>query len=298
MNLNEIQEKLLENSINSKSLNETNSADLENYDQLIGNIIKDTIRTHIGYDICDVQVLKGPQGKVFARASRLDKFEILSKNVITEAEKTDVEISPEALDDLVALTSSSNLFTDFVVSSTKRKSGLKLIKFLTDNAEVVGNLTLTGESLDNNETNLFYINKKVNDEIGKMNKQNFRTYDAFCILPYNQVGGILGLSFTYSKIADQANDHDRATGYFLGKINNVRYYINPDENATDVIVGLNSKVETGNSAVIFSPYNIIINSAISPENGHKTYHVWVRNGYTLSPLHTTANPMLVKFKIV
>lgn len=293
MGLSEI---LLENAKKEK-LFETASSDIENYEEFLNSVISDNIRTFIGYDIADVQPLKQPTGRIFARSSRLDKFEIVSKPVTCTEKKSTIEISQEAQDDLKALTGSDELLTNFIVAKTKRDESLALVAALKAAAIPVNNITITGDNLNNHETNLFFISKKVNEEIAKMNKDNFKTYDAAVILPVNNAGGILGMSFTYSRSLNVVDDTNKARDYYLGSINQVSYYINPDPNETDVIITLNSKTDKGVSGLIYSPYNLIVTSSKHFETAHSFYNVFLRDAFTINPMHNTNSPFIVKFKI-
>ena len=299
MTENEIFEVLLKNSLNElkKVVNLNESVEIEPYEKMLGDIIRDNIKTYIAYDIADVQPQNTPNGIMLARPTRLDKFEIIKKSISVKTKKNSYKVTQEFIDDLNAVSGTTEIFQDFVISKTKNDETMDLVNFLKTNAIAVSNLTLPQEAKENNETNLFYINKKVNDEIIKLNKTNFRTFDGFCILPQSQAGGILGMSFTYSKINQQLSSLNRANNFYLGSVNNVKYYLNPDSSADDVIVGLNSKIERGVSSLIYCPYSIMTNSALDNNTGEKIYNIWVRDLYEINPLHSTTNPLLVKFKI-
>lgn len=303
-------EKLLENSLKETSnlLNEEVTA--EYYQTMIGNILKDKIRFGLFYNIADTQVLSQPVGVVFARVESVDDagnlgFEIKSQTIEINTYKTLTNITQEALEDLLKLSTYNQsstdeypaLFENFVKSAAGHKEVTELLKIVEAKATQANALTLTGsDASDNGETNIFYIQKYVNELIIQMNADNFRTYDAFCILPQKNIGGILGLGTTYSKLSQQ-NADTRAHDYYLTTINNVKYYLNPNKTATSAYVGLHSSVERGTSALIYSPFSILTTNTTNPDSGERVLGVFVRSGLAINPMHSDTTPMLMKFEI-
>lgn len=314
---------LLENSTGEKNrgpaLNEEVNAEF--YDVMVGEILKDRIKSFIGHHIGETQVFKQPTGVVFARKEDANTFQIVSKAIEVKTNKTLVQISQEAWEDVINLSKryvdykanikpdeieaieniqTPELFINWVKSCSGYKETIALLTELKNAAvqetPLVFDGATGGDSKNNGETNLFYISKKVADCVIKMNTPNFRTYDAFCVLPQKGIGGILALSFTYSKVTD-ASDENRANDYFLGKINNVKYYLNPDPKETSAIVGLHSHMDKGVSSLIYSPYCINLSAALNADSGERTIAVFTRNAYTIHPLHTPTTPMLMKFEI-
>lgn len=316
-------ETLVKNSVNTYSSLVNEAVDAEYYQTLVSNIYKDSIRYGLFYNIADVQALKGPTGAVFARVEAIDgSFEIKSASAdVNKDEKTadtthvyQTTISPEALEDLLALSNYNAsetstqpaLFENFV----KSMAGFKETKVLLnrvleaaidaslteDEGGINKTLTLSGDASDNGETNLFYIHKFVNECILNMNKDNYRTYDAFCILPSKNVGGILGLGSTYSKLSQQGSD-TRAHDYLLTTINNVKYYVNPDKTATQAIVGLHSSVERGISSLIYCPFGLVTSHAVDSNTGHITIRMNFRSDIVVNPIHSKEHPMLMKFEV-
>lgn len=305
-----VYETLLENSLKETSnlINEEVTA--EYYQTMIGNILKDKIRYGLFYNIADVQTLKQPLGAVFARVESTDdagniSFEIQKTLVNIQTHKVLTNISQEGLEDLLQLSTYNNtevdnypaLFENFVKTAAGHKEVTELLKIVKDTAVQKDALTITGtEAEDNGETNIFFIQKYVNELILQMNSNNFRTYDAFCLLPQKNVGGILGLGSTYSKMAQQTNEI-RAVDYYLTTINNVKYYLNPDKTETNAIIGLHSSQERGCSALIYSPFSILTTNTTNPDNGERVLGIFVRSGLAINPLHSTENPLLMKFEI-
>lgn len=315
--------ELIENSVNTFSTLVNEAVDAEYYQTMVSNIYKDSIRYGLFYNIADVQVMKSPVGLVFARVENTDgSFQIKSVTAdVTKDEKSatdshvyQADITPEALEDLLKLSNygsgevstTPELFENFVKSMAGFKETQVLLKrvkaeaFDASLAETAGGigktLSLTGDASENGETNLFYIHKFVNECILKMNQDNYRTYDAFCILPSKNVGGILGLGSTYSKISQQGAD-TRAHDYLLTTINNVRYYINPDKTETEAIVGLHSSIERGISSLIYCPFGLVTSHATDANNGKVYLRMNFRSDIVVNPIHSKDHPMLMKFTI-
>ncbi|EAK6855409.1 hypothetical protein DAG40_09600 [Campylobacter coli] len=297
---------LLENSLKESTNLINEGIDADFYQVMLGDILKDKIKSFIGHHIAEVQPMMQPSGYVFARQETQDTFKIIKKQIDVDTNKSIIKISQEAWEDLLNLSNlnkagneqTPELFINWVKSSAAHKETEKIINLIKENAVDAGNLTLddTNDSKQNAETNLFYISKKVGDLVIKMNTPNFRTYDSFCILPQTGVGGILSLSFTYSRI-DDSTDENRANDYFLGKINNTRYYLNPNPNDNNAYVGLKSYKEKGVNSLIYSPYCMNLTTAYNYQSGERTVGIFTRNAYTIHPLHSPTTPMLYKFTI-
>lgn len=297
---------LLENSLKETTNLINEGIDADFYQVMLGDILKDKIKSFIGHHIAEVQPMLQPSGYVFARQETQDTFKIIKKQIDVDTNKSIIKISQEAWEDLLNLSNlnkagneqTPELFINWVKSSAAHKETEKIINLIKENAVDAGNLTLddTNDSKQNAETNLFYISKKVGDLVIKMNTPNFRTYDSFCILPQTGVGGILSLSFTYSRI-DDSTDENRANDYFLGKINNTRYYLNPNPNDNNAYVGLKSYKEKGVNSLIYSPYCMNLTTAYNYQSGERTVGIFTRNAYTIHPLHSPTTPMLYKFTI-
>ncbi|EAJ4656303.1 hypothetical protein CYA84_08870 [Campylobacter coli] len=297
---------LLENSLKESTNLISEGIDADFYQVMLGDILKDKIKSFIGHHIAEVQPMMQPSGYVFARQETQDTFKIIKKQIDVDTNKSIIKISQEAWEDLLNLSNlnkagneqTPELFINWVKSSAAHKETEKIINLIKENAVDAGNLTLddTNDAKQNAETNLFYISKKVGDLVIKMNSPNFRTYDSFCILPQTGVGGILSLSFTYSRI-DDSTDENRANDYFLGKINNTRYYLNPNPNDNNAYVGLKSYKEKGVNSLIYSPYCMNLTTAYNHNSGERTVGIFTRNAYTIHPLHSPTTPMLYKFTI-
>ncbi len=297
---------LLENSLKESTNLISEGIDADFYQVMLGDILKDKIKSFIGHHIAEVQPMMQPSGYVFARQETQDTFKIIKKQIDVDTNKSIIKISQEAWEDLLNLSNlnkagneqTPELFINWVKSSAAHKETEKIINLIKENAVDAGNLTLddTNDAKQNAETNLFYISKKVGDLVIKMNSPNFRTYDSFCILPQTGVGGILSLSFTYSRI-DDSTDENRANDYFLGKINNTRYYLNPNPNDNNAYVGLKSHKEKGVNSLIYSPYCMNLTTAYNYQSGERTVGIFTRNAYTIHPLHSPTTPMLYKFTI-
>jgi hypothetical protein len=299
---------LLENSLSEKNkinaLEESVTADY--YETLIGNVLADKIRYGLFYNIADVQPMKQPVGYVFAKkrdAATKELKIVTSDKIEVETFSETAKITQEAYEDLLRVSTyngadDTTIFEEFVKSLAGYAEVTKFLADVKAAAKAVTDLTLDAEASSNGETNIFVIHKYVNEQVVKMNSDNFRTYDAFCILPSKNIGGILGLGTTYSKLSTQSEDA-RAHDYYLTTINNVSYYLNPDATETFAIVGLYSSKEKFASALVYCPFSVLTSCADVPDTGEKSLTVKIRSALVINPLHDAASdtPLLCKFEI-
>ena len=163
------------------------------------------------------------------------------------------------------------------------------LTFLGAKAKADADLQLS-DSL-NAETNLFEVTQRVHELILKINSTNLRSYDAFAVLPYQPLGGILGLSkYVGAGTADEE-------GLFVTKIGKTSFFLNPDPASITAYVGLRDKNPSKSSAV-FSPYVSTIINSQNYDTGAQGYHIFNRFAITESPLSVTDNEMIYKFDIL
>ena len=280
------------------------------YAQLLGKIINAKTKSFIGNFIGEVRPLSQPSGIIMAKqTSQYNvnplEFKIIEKLINVTTSKAHIKITAEAWDDLMALLKYSGeavVVPDMLVNFIKDVSGRieteAVLKLLKDSAQSDLDLNLPANVLANAETCLFYILKKINTLILKMNETNFKTYDGFCILPQSLfASGVLSLTFAYGQMVD-SNDLNNPNQYFLGKLANVKFFVNPNKDEEFAIVGLKSEAEAGVSSFYYCPYSMNLQFADVFQTGHKTIHVFSRNGFEINPCHDKANdPYVYKFKI-
>ena len=163
------------------------------------------------------------------------------------------------------------------------------IAFLEANALAGTTLLLSNSA--NAETNLFEITQRVHELVLAINSNHLRSYEAFAVVPYVALGGIMGLS----KYVGGDNKSER--GLFIAKVGQTKFYLNPDATATNAYVGLKDTTNPSKSSAVFSPYVSNIIDAIDSNTGNSTYHIFNRYAITASPLHVAGEEMLHKFAI-
>jgi hypothetical protein len=166
----------------------------------------------------------------------------------------------------------------------------KTVKFLKDKAVDFGSVEIS-EPMSPDFT-WREISWKTQQCILEMNSKKIRTYNAFVVLPYKYASAIM------SVFADLRNsDLADSTSLYVGTSGLTDWFINPDSTDENCYVGLRDIKGTGKGCAVFSPYTNEITSALDPETGSTTMFIWNRFAITISPIHTTDNPMLVKFSV-
>ena len=162
---------------------------------------------------------------------------------------------------------------------------------LLDN-ECVEYDSITFSQLNNAEMNFFEITQKVHELILKMNIKNQRTYNAFAVIPYIVLAGIMGIK-NLTK-----NNEIEENGLFITEIGKTKYFINPYVDNTNIYVGLKDENDLTKSSLVFGKYQNSISDATDPETGEIHYYLANRFSITSSPLHLPGDEMLYKIKAV
>ena len=273
---------LVENSLKEKRL--TEAIDQENYEKLISKIIEDKMKNSLAYKICEIQPLTSPVGVVLS-SKFTNKLVVSKTKVEAETHKVKTEITQEALDDLTAISGSYDILTNFLRKASD-KENQSFIDFLDTNAVVSSNIQYDATAKPNAETRLFYLIEKIGDIAATINKDSYKTYTSFCILPYKLAGSILAMSYTSNFDDEDLN---------LGTYKKIKFFLNPDVTKDWVYVGLTQPDDPGSSSVIFSPYQYLAAKGTDPENGKEIVNVFNRYKITMNPLDTQ---MVHKFKVL
>lgn len=151
---------------------------------------------------------------------------------------------------------------------------------------------LTFSQLNNAEMNFFEITQKVHEIVLKMNTKNQRTYEAFAVIPYLVLAGIMGIK-NLTK-----NNEKEERGLFITEIGKTKFFLNPDVNNLNIYVGLKDSDDVTKSSLIFGKYQSNIIDAVDPESAETQYFLANRFAITSSALHLLDDEMLYKFKAV
>lgn len=165
----------------------------------------------------------------------------------------------------------------------------KTLAFLEAKSVAYAGLVLSG--VKNAELNLFEITQRVQEIVLKMNSKNLRTYEAFAVIPYVGLGGLMALS-RYANAID--SEH---RGLFVTQFGVTKFYFNPDPASTTAYVGLMDLQDPSRSSGVFSPYVSQIVESVNPDSGDLAYHIFNRFAITASPLHVLNDEMFYKFTV-
>tara|TARA_B100000959_G_C14991875_1_gene628302 strand:+ start:1785 stop:2678 length:894 start_codon:yes stop_codon:yes gene_type:complete len=174
---------------------------------------------------------------------------------------------------------------------TDNDENTAFLTFLDANSLATPVLTLTDAA--SAETSLFEITQRVQELVIKMNTPNFRTFDAFVILPYKNAASISALS---SYVREKELTEERL---IVNRIGKTKYYVNPDVTATTAYVGLSDhdKNSLGASSVIMGTFpQELLRSGVQ---GTFQQNVGLLNRYAtaVNPLSTAGVEMLMSFVV-
>lgn len=166
-----------------------------------------------------------------------------------------------------------------------------LITFLNSNSLSTPTLTLSAPT--SAEQNVFEITQRVRELVLKMNTPNFRTYDAWVILPYKSAASISALN-NYLMV-----EEDLETRLLVNKVGKTSYFVNPDATATVAYVGLiePNKKSIGASSIVMGDYQTEILTASHVESFQQRVGIINRYATAVNPLSDTGSEMLMHFTI-
>lgn len=261
--------------------------DMENTEKILMDMIEQKKKTSLAYEISEVQPMIAPVGVVFV--SNYDyaqeKMTIGKVKIEAQTSKIKTDITQEALDDLAQFGKDFELIEKFVRRASDNDENMKFVQFLNTKSTAMPDLNMTAYDSTNSENSLFILLKRITEIVSEINKSNYMTFSSYCVVPAKFASIPLGQGF---------NNVSEENELFLGAYKKVRFYLNPDVNDEQIYVGLCSKIESGVSSIIFSPYQYLISKAQDPEAGIEKYFVFNRYQITENPLNQTK---MYKFKI-
>jgi len=167
------------------------------------------------------------------------------------------------------------------------------LAFLTSNSLVGPSLTLSPAVRANAELTLFTVTKRVQELVLKINSIGLRTFEAFAVLPAQELAGVMSLA-NYA----QGEVRENNSSLFVAKIGKTKFYLNPDPLSTTAYVGLLDPLNMSKSSGVFSPYEETVVNGVNPDTGAEHYHIYNRYAITASPLHIPGEEMFHQFNIV
>ena len=291
-------------------------SDIASLPQMLQKIITEKYNTSLLWQICDLLPLNSTIGKVYASKKKFqeNKFEIVNKDVNIETYKMSSGFTQEVIEDVKRLYSqnASDLIASTLRGVSDYNENTHLMDFLDANSEEKPELVLTADPRDD----VLLITQKIGGYIMEMNKDTYKTKEAWAILPRKYIGTFAGYwsGFRMDDIEDDKY-------LYIGKFGMIHLYINPrDEintlgefnddynddydidNILDIdhiYVGIKNEKRPGYGSLIFSPYNYHLEYAIDPDTGENVVHVFNRYALNTGVFHKPLerNGMLYKFKI-
>ena len=184
------------------------------------------------------------------------------------------------------------------------KIAANLLKGITDSAEndafvtfmdanALSTPALTLSDPASAEQNLFEITQRVQELVIKMNTPDFRTYEAFAILPYKNAASISALS---NYVRGEETEEKRL---IINKMGKTMYYVNPDVTANKIYVGLHERTRgnMGASSVIMGTFKQELLRSAHVESFQGNIGLLNRYATAMNPLHDTGSEMLMVFTV-
>lgn len=277
----------------------TGSADpnIETTDQnlSVDQLFQQTGLKSLGRSIFSVVPVKGPTAGLFnlRKKAGTNNLELVRRNVeVYPSESIATGLTQEVVQDI---RNQYGKNADVIIGTLLRslandQENTRTLAFLDANGKADTDLDLTNSQ--NAELITFEIGQKVHELILKANTKSTRTFDSFCVLPYQVAASFAALN---NYVGGMDKDEE---GLFISEIGNTRFYMNPDITSTTAYVGLLDKRNVSKSSGVFSPYVETVVEAQDPDTGNLTYHIFNRFAITASPLHSTGDEMLFKFNVI
>lgn len=261
----------------------------------VDEIFQQSLLPSLGRQIFPILPLHGPTGAIFniRKKSASNELELVRSDVeVYNSTSISTNITQEAIQDIRSQygKEANIIIGNLLRGLANEQENTAVMAFLSAQSLADSALQLT-DSL-NAETNFFEITQRVHELVLKINSLNLRSYQAFAVIPYQPLGGIMGLK-SYVQ-GDKMNER----GLFITRIGQTDFYLNPDVTDDNVYVGIHDHDDPNKCSGVFSPYVSKIIDAINPDSGENAFFIYNRFAVTASPLHVTDNEMFHKFQIL
>ena len=282
-------------------LEETTNADIGTADFSFNKLIKtfeELSTISLIRDIATVVPMKMTTGTVIniRRNASTNSFETVEATLTINTATSDPiqsGISIEAITDLKNQygLDGYKMAANMLKGITDAAENTAFITFLDGNSLATPVLTLS--DANSAEPSLFEITQRVQEIIIKMNTPNFRTFDAFAILPYKNAASISALSH-YVR-----GEEEMKKALVVNKIGRTMYYVNPDVTTTTAFVGLSdhSKKTMAASSVIMGTFPQELLRSTFVESFQTNIGLLNRYATAVNPLSDSGSEMLMSFLI-
>jgi len=249
----------------------------------------------LGRQIFSVVPMNGPTAALFniRKKAGANDFELVRAEVeVYPSQSINTGVSQEVIQDLKSQygKEANQVIGTLLRGLSNDQENTRTLEFLEAKSLAVPDLQLS-DSL-NAENNMFELVQKVHELVLKANSQNMRSFEAFCVIPYQPGAAIAALS---NYVGGEDKDE---RGLFLAHVGQTKFFMNPDATSTKAYVGIKDSSNPSKSAAVFSPYRSNVTEAQDPDTGGSNYFIFNRFAITASPLHVAGNEMLFKFNVL
>lgn len=282
-------------------LEETHNDDIETADFSFDKLIKtfeELSSNSLIREIAATVPMKYSTGKIvnIHKQAANNSFETVEANLTVNTATSDpiqTGLSLEAVTDLKnqygldGYAVAANLLKGIVDAA----ENTAFMTFLDSNSLATPVLTLS--DANSAEPSLFELTQRVQELVIKMNTPNFRTFNAFAVLPYKNAASISALS-QYAR-----GDEETKKQLVMSTIGQTKYYVNPDTTATTAYVGLKSddKKSMGASSVIMGTFAQEILRSTHVESFQAKVGILNRYATAVNPLSVAGAEMLMSFVV-
>jgi hypothetical protein len=252
-------------------------------------------------EIATIVPMKLPSGKIIniKKQTGSNAYEavesVLQVNTDT-SNPLQTGLSTEAIKDISIQygDTGQNYASKLLKSIVESNEDYTLLNYLDNNSLSTPVLTLSDKG--SSETSLFEITQRVQELVMKMNTPNFRTYDAFVILPYKAAASISALN---AYIGGSEYVTSRSKRLIVGRVGKTLYYVNPDISATKAFIGLKEENDEfgASSSLIMGTYQQEIVTSTFSKSMQDNIGIINRYALAMNPLSSVGSEMLMKFDI-
>jgi len=313
-NLTQIKEN---SGISGGSLTEASSSgDIATTQDFISALIDEKYNDSLAYNIAEVQVLGSSWGSVYANTRTTDNdFNVVRTDIYTKLFKIKTGFTAEVWQDMINMFKSKaiNQAGKILSGLSSQDENLQLIQKLDQDSTIGSSINISTTNSTENITGL--ISAHVAESVLLMNRNTFKTLEAFCVVPLEWAAKFLGVA---NFVTSNEESKNKRNSLFVGRIGKTDFYVNPFSNAANeysddynqdytidkgsknyCYVGLKSKVP-GESSLIFAPYQYELQTVTDPDTLDRSLFLYNRYGLIVNPQHDRVNEksMLYKFEII
>lgn len=249
----------------------------------------------LGRYIFPVVNMAGPKAGVFNLRDDGSKLSLVRRDLeVFDSEPIRTEITQEAIQDMESMYGGSGAATQYVAKMFKGlandQENKKTLEFLRSSCKATDDLSL--KNTENPETNMFYIINRIAKCTLMINEKYARSFTTWAVLPQNALSNVMAI-FAYQRGVGT----EQLSKLYATDTGSTKFYMNPESDDTNVYVGIKSEEDPSRSSAFFGSYKSELKWTLHGDTGSKVFWIYNRFGICASPLHTEAEPMMIKFKV-